>query len=385
MYELGQRFTTGIDIDHALVAKFAEFSGDLNPIHVDAVVAREFGHPKPVAHGAILVAIISRMIGMEIPGPGAVWLSQNVEWLQPVYVGDRISVTLEITEYSQGASLLTLAVCAVNHDGTRVMQGQARVKQGYNLARTGERKMDKKGLAILTGGSRGIGATIAAALAEDGYDVALIFRSNREVAKKVAASVQSFGRKCHLVRADLTIPGQGTEDLIALGPCNLFVHAASADIGTVRIDEGACSSQDLYDLHWQVTCKAAMELVRLVMPGMVEAGHGRLIFMGTSALDSSPPVGWSPYLMAKHALWGYVRSLAVELGPKGITANMISPSMIITDLTKNVPLRAKEIEARKNPVRRLAQPGDVANAVRYLASDGASFVNGQNIFLTGGI
>ena len=89
--------------------------------------------------------------------------------------------------------------------------------------------------------------------------------------------------------------------------------------------------------------------------------------------------------MSKHALWGYVKNLAIELGSNGITANMISPSLTITNFTSDISNRAKEVEAMKNPLRRLAVPEDVSETVGYICSDHASFVNGQNIFLTGGI
>jgi 3-oxoacyl-[acyl-carrier protein] reductase len=90
------------------------------------------------------------------------------------------------------------------------------------------------------------------------------------------------------------------------------------------------------------------------------------------------------YIAAKQSLWGLVRSLALELGPQQITANMVSPGMTVTELTADVPVRIKEAEARKVPLRRLALPEDVANTIAFLASDSGGYLSGVNLPLTGG-
>jgi 3-oxoacyl-[acyl-carrier protein] reductase len=90
------------------------------------------------------------------------------------------------------------------------------------------------------------------------------------------------------------------------------------------------------------------------------------------------------YISAKQALWGLARTASIDLAPQGITVNMLSPSLTNTDLSAHVPQRIKEVEAMKNPCRRLAAPSDSAAAVSWLASDAASFVNGVNLPVTGG-
>lgn len=381
MFQVGQTYSTTLHVNRAMVEKFADFSGDINPIHVELKTARAYGHPKPVAHGAILVAVLSRLIGMEIPGPGAVWLSQDIQWLKPIYVDDHVTVILEVINYSKGAALLTLEASGFNQNNERVMKGVATVKVGKPLV--GEEKtMQKCGLALVTGGSRGIGSTLCSHLAEKGYDIALLFKNNVTGAEQTALEVEALGRECQLIQADLSQPLESfSEEIQEVGRVDAFIHCASPAISPVPVtDDGRAQAR----VHWRVTCEAAMEIVGLIAPGMIERSFGRLIFMGTSGLKDGPQAGWAPYLMAKHSLWGYVRSLAAELGPKGITANMISPSLIVTDLTADIPHRAKEVEARKNPMRRLAVPEDVAETAGFICQPQASFVNGQNIYLTGG-
>ena len=127
-----------------------------------------------------------------------------------------------------------------------------------------------------------------------------------------------------------------------------------------------------------------MALVASASPGMAERKFGRFIFLGTAYTFGMPPGGLAPYVVAKGALWEFVKCAAAELGPAGITSNMVSPGMTVTDLTADVSARAKEVEARKSPMRRLATVEDTAGMVAFLASDAASYLNGVNLPLTGG-
>ena len=382
MYEIGNTYTAELYVDSELVEKFAEFSGDRNPIHVDRFAAQSYGHPRPVAHGAILVAMLSRLIGMEIPGKGAVWLSQDIKWVQPVYVGDTVKVIAEITSYSKGAGLLQLSITAYNQKNIMVMSGESSVKIGTQLSNHERKAMSEKGVALVTGGSRGIGASVSVALAQQGFDIALVYAKSKNEAEGVASQIRDAERQCHLIQTDLNETVDPiVEAMSSFGPISALIHCASPRIESMPAQD--MSAQEMM-LHWSVACKAGAELVSLLAPGMIEREFGRIVFMGTSAMTNTPQSGWASYLMAKHALWAYVRNLAVELGPKGITSNMVSPSLVVTDLTADIPHRVKEVEAQRNPMRRLATPDDVSQTIAFLCQENSSFINGQNIFITGG-
>jgi len=111
-FSKGQVFRKKFRVDSLLVEHFADLSGDRNPIHLDSDEARAYGYPRQVAHGAILVAMLSKMIGMEIPGPGAVWMSQSLDWVAPVLVGDEIELAVTVSHVSTGAGILILQVKA---------------------------------------------------------------------------------------------------------------------------------------------------------------------------------------------------------------------------------------------------------------------------------
>jgi acyl dehydratase len=114
---------TAVDVD-----TFARLSHDTNPLHVDAAAAREFGFPRPVAHGMLALGTISRLIGTEVPGPGALWVSQDVRFGGPVLVGDRLTARVEVTQISRAARIVVLRTEVINHSGALVLLGTAKVK-----------------------------------------------------------------------------------------------------------------------------------------------------------------------------------------------------------------------------------------------------------------
>ena len=117
---------------------------------------------------------------------------------------------------------------------------------------------------------------------------------------------------------------------------------------------------------------------------MKENKHGKIVSILTSYAVGTPPNKLSPYITAKYSLLGLSKSLAVELGPWGITVNCISPSMTSTPLIENLPAKLKEITASQIPLKRLAEPADIASAAVFLSSEHSSFISGENILISGG-
>jgi len=115
-------------ITKELVLLYAELSGDNNPLHVDEIYAASTELKTPVAHGMLLNSFVSQLIGMELPGKGALWLSQTVNFEAPVRYGDNIKIKGKITHITQGGNLLTLQIEAINQNKTRVLSGTANVK-----------------------------------------------------------------------------------------------------------------------------------------------------------------------------------------------------------------------------------------------------------------
>lgn len=385
-FQSGMVFCEEVHLTLQLVEAFAAFSGDHNPLHLKEETALKYGFPHAVAHGAIQTAVVSKLIGMKVPGPGAVWMSQSMEWLKPAYVGETLLVEAEIESVSAGAETLGLLLRATNAKGERVMNGTARVKKA---ARIGGEEADPtlavQRVALVTGGSRGIGAGISRALAEAGFQVAVAYYRGVREADLVAAQIRACGGGATTHAADLTLEGSGAtlvqEVLRIHGRLDVIVHAATQVLPSAGLLE--TSLADLRACS-RIHVEAALELVQAAAPGMIQGRHGRIILLGTSYLFGTPHAKLGAYVAVKSTLVGLMRVLAAELGPHQITANMISPGLTITDLTANFPLRIKEVEARRVSLRRLAVPEDVAKLAVFLASESGGYISGQNLPLTGG-
>lgn len=380
----GMIFTEEVTLSAALVEKFAEFSGDRNPVHLQAEAARDFGFARPFAHGAILSAIVSKLIGMKVPGPGAVWMSQSMEWAKPLFVGETVRVEAEIESASSGAEVLTLKLRAMNAAGEQVMQGSAKVKVAPKVAERVEPAKEQR-VALVTGGSRGIGAAIARALGVAGYQVALTYHANRAAADAVTGEILAGGSAAEAFLCDLSAPGSGTalvaKAIAHFGRVDAIVHAATQSLPAATVLE--TTAEDVRRFS-RIHVEAALELTQAAAADMASRKFGRVIFLGTSALFGPPPPKMAAYVTAKQALWGLARCLAAELGPQQITVNMISPGMTVTDLTADVPARIKETEARRTALRRLAVPEDIARMAVFLATEAGGYVTGQNLPVTGG-
>jgi 3-oxoacyl-[acyl-carrier protein] reductase len=380
----GESICVSIVLDEELIDRFAKLSGDINPLHMDAEEARAFGFPKRVAHGALLISYVSEVIGNRLPGTGAVWHRLEIDWPAPSFAGDVISVVATVLEYSAAARELRLGLEGTNQRGKVVMSGKAEVKIAARLQNTPSSDAGQR-VVLLTGGSRGIGATIGEWLARRDYRVMIGFRESGTVAQAAVDRIRSSNGEAASVKVDVMDEDATYEavrrTVATFGRVDVIVHAASPPLPKIKIEAARYAD---FEPFYRAYVGGAVALLSAAVPEMVRGGFGRFVALGTVAQRGTPPQGWAPYLAAKHALWGLIRSAAIELGPKGITCNMVSPGMTITDLTADISLRTKEVEAQRNPMRRLASPDDTANAVGFLVSDAAGFVNGVDLAVTGG-
>jgi len=399
-HTVGDKHQENFVISEEVVSKFAEFSKDYNPIHLDSSFAKSHGYARKVAHGVIQLSYLSKVIGMDFPGKGAMWIDQTVNWISPVFVGDEINVVLTIKEYSESVNLLTLLTEIFNQNDQKVMTGLAHVKMTtsisvnvgnsiksskiVNLKKTlPMKKLSDKKVALITGGSRGIGEEIVRKLAQQKYTVVVNYKNSKTEADNLVSSIVSAGGDALSIYADMS----KTDEVKALtqsilkkwGKCDVVIHSASPSINLIKADN---IDYDDISLYLEVYLKGAVQLVNFLSPSMKSNKFGRFVFLGTSYMYANPPSGTAAYVSAKEALWGYTKALSSEIAHYGITVNMISPSMAITDLTNNIPARIKEVEAYKNPTRRLVTTSDIASQVVHLCSEDSSYINGINLPIT---
>ncbi|MFN0088635.1 MAG: glucose 1-dehydrogenase [Blastocatellia bacterium] len=368
------------------VEAFAEFSGDWNPLHLDEAFARGTSFHRRVAHGMIVASYVSTLVGMHLPGPGALWAQQNFRWRAPVFIGDELEITLTVRHKSEGTRTLTVEVAAVNQNNQVVMEGEGTVMvlEERKVARDlplGER------VALVTGSSRGIGAAIAQSLAASGASVVINYIRNRSAASDLRARIDSEGGRAIAVQADITDPAavsrlveQARESFGK--PVDVLINNAS---GAIQAKPFIETEWNEIHSHLETQLRGAFNCARAVLPAMIAAGSGRIVNIGSISAWNAPPVNQIGYVTAKAALRAFTKALAAELGPKGIRVNMVSPGMTETDLISDVPERLRKVQAMQTPLRRLATTEDVARTVQFLCSDAAEFINGADIPVCGGI
>ncbi len=242
----------------------------------------------------------------------------------------------------------------------------------------------ERGSALVTGASRGIGAEIARQLAVAGWPVAVNYRSDASGAEQVVKEIEASGGRAVAVRADVTdeesVTSLAREVETELGPLEVLVLNATGPQPLV----------DMENLAWQdhldqlvFFVKSPTLLVQAALPAMKERGRGRVIQIGSDAFERALP-GMSAYNAAKGAQIGLTRTWARELGPHGITVNVIAPGWIPVERHADVPQEAREAYAGDVALRRMGTPGDIAAAVTFLASDAAGFITGERITVNGG-
>ena len=165
-----------------------------------------------------------------------------------------------------------------------------------------------------------------------------------------------------------------------LSGLTLLVNCATTKIPVIKFS--SLSWEDL-QTHIDTNIRGMFNLAKEVVPIFEAQNQGKIIAFTTQAVET-PSAGWLHYITAKSALQGFSRTLAIELAPKGITVNMVSPGMTDTELIADIPEKSRLIVAAKAPLRRLAKPEDIAGAVSFLASSRADYITGETIRVNGG-
>ncbi|MBO0664569.1 3-oxoacyl-ACP reductase [Jiella sp. MQZ9-1] len=241
---------------------------------------------------------------------------------------------------------------------------------------------------LITGAGRGLGAAIAEAFAREGATVAINYRASRKgadnLATRLGALTQAFQAD---VRKAEEVDRLVAEVTKSIGRPTTIVHNALADF-TFNGDARAkldTLSWDEVAAHLDTAVKGALNLIRAARPAMAAAGFGRIITIGTN-LFQNPVVPYHDYTAAKAALLSLTRTAAAELGPAGITVNMVSGGLLrTTDASAATPEAVFDLIGSSTPLRRVTTPQEVADAVLFFASPWARAVTGQNLVVDGGL
>ncbi|OCB14842.1 short-chain dehydrogenase [Mycobacterium vulneris] len=227
--------------------------------------------------------------------------------------------------------------------------------------------------AVVTGGGSGIGAAIAARLRADGLNVAIL---DLQPSDDEFAHVADVTDRAAVDTALNAVRAQ-------LGPISVLVNAAGLDCFKRFTDVSFEKWQQIID----VNLNGVFHCIQAALPDMLEAGWGRIVNISSSSTHSGQPF-MSPYVAAKSAVNGLTKSLALELGPSGITVNAVPPGFIDTPMLRKAEgkgfLGDTDRQIEQTPVRRMGKPEDIAAACAFFVSDEASYITGQILGVNGG-
>lgn len=384
---IGQKETLSHKVTQSDIEKFVDLSGDDNKLHVNKEFAAKTSFKKPVVHGMIGASFISTIIGTKIPGDGALWFSQTLEFLLPVRVGDEITVIAEVTKKIDRDRTIELNVEIQNQNRQVVTRGISKVKVLEELEQAVEeiKVENTKKVALVVGATGGVGSAVAKALAADGYDVILHYHSNKDKVNQIKKQIEeNTDSKTYVIPANIHSE-KDIEELVSQSMreayrIDCFVNCASTPIPPINVVD---LTWEDFEKQMDLNIKINLSFIKKLLPQMIDRKYGKIITVG-SLFSDKPNSNLVHYATAKAALEGFTRAMAFELAPKGIRVNMVSPSMIATDLTADIPEKMKLLSAMQTPLRRLALPEDVAGAVSFLASEKSDYLSGEVIRINGG-
>ncbi|HET8571711.1 MAG TPA: 3-oxoacyl-[acyl-carrier-protein] reductase [Candidatus Limnocylindria bacterium] len=240
-------------------------------------------------------------------------------------------------------------------------------------------------VALVTGGSRGLGRAIALAFAAQGADVAINYRGNASAADEVATAVRKLGRRASTIQGDTSAGREACEAIVKaaldeLGRVDILVNNA----GITRDDLLMRMSAEAWDEVIATNLSGPFWMTRAIARPMMKARAGRIINMSSAAGRMGNP-GQANYAAAKAGLIGLTKTTARELASRGITCNALAPGLITTDLTADLPEAANQALVSLTPLGYIGSVEDVAAAAVYFASDEARYVTGQVLGIDGGI
>ncbi|MCH7483787.1 MAG: 3-oxoacyl-[acyl-carrier-protein] reductase [Chloroflexi bacterium] len=239
-------------------------------------------------------------------------------------------------------------------------------------------------VALVTGGSRGIGRSICTQLAEQGAAVAINYKQSAEQAEDLRQKIAADGGKVITIQADVRKPddvGRMIEEAVAaLGRLDVLVNNAGFNRDTLIL---RMSLED-WDEVMELNLRAVFICTKAVLRTMMRQRWGRIINIGSvSGLTGN--AGQANYAAAKAGLVGFTRAVAREMGSRNITSNLVMPGLVITELTKNIRQEIVDGVKQRLLVDRLGKPEDISASVVYLASDEAEYITGQVLSVDGGL
>lgn len=338
------------------------------------------------------LAGLSTLVGMVMPGRTATFQEFELQW-EPGVSGAADALHSTLTHLSSATRTLAQEV-TYTANGRTLAQGKVHATVARppfspptmeEITRQSLRPLLQGQVALITGAARGLGATTAQLFAAHGARVVVNYRASKEQAEAVVAAIRDAGGEAMAVQADVTdhdaVQRLVAEVIEAWGTVHVLVNNAVANYRPVAFQELTWAQvQDDID----VIVKGAFHTSQAVLPAFLAQGGGRIVNISSVAAET-PPMHQAKYVLAKSALNGLTRALAVEFADRQVAVNLVVPSFAETDLTRGFNAVALGKLKAGSPLKRLATPLEIAEAVLFLASSRSGFTTGQKLMVTGGL
>lgn len=241
-------------------------------------------------------------------------------------------------------------------------------------------------IALVTGGSRGLGAATAAALADQGADVAISYVASAEKAEAVAATLRTKGVRALAIQsdqADLAAAKPLIDRVLAhFGKLDILVNNAAIAVQGRTVDDPELDAENI-DRQWRTNVLGVVATTRAAAQALSDGG--RIIFIGSLLGSRVPFPGVADYAGTKAAISGYARGVARDLGPRNITVNTVQPGIMPTDMAAAVREKLPAALMDLHPIRRIATLEEVAALVCFLAGPNGGYISGEEINVAGGV
>jgi NAD(P)-dependent dehydrogenase (short-subunit alcohol dehydrogenase family)/acyl dehydratase len=385
-----------VDVTAGNVEAFSQLSGDRNPMHTSAEYARNTEYGRPIVHGAFLVGLVSRVLGMHIPGERSVILSLSVRFPKPLFYPARVQVSANLKHFNpeRGTGAVHVAISDLERRWTvlesEVLFGLHAVTREseprsvtpaepsdesavrmppHPIAGTGRSRL------LVTGGTGGIGRQLLPDLAAI-YDVTAVSRKAAAETNAPRAALPHID----LHQVDLEEEGAFERFLEAHDPAEFYgvLHLS------VPAMSRAFASDDLPGVRQHL--RHAVEVPLLIARWARQAGSTvrRLVLVGSTAGSTRPRPELGAYSLGKAAMEHLARLLTADLAAQGATVNIVVPSVVPVGLNEGLSERARNTLIGKTATGRLVEPSDIGAVITFLLSEAASQVNGATIAVDGG-
>lgn len=383
---IGQNVSFSRKIQAKDIADFAKLTGDVNPLHVDSNFALKYGYQSPVVHGMLSASFISTLIGTLLPGPGSLWIGLTLEFVSPVFDGETITIEGKVKQKSIVNRLIVLETRVINSKGEIIIRGESKVKMLQEKKNYKEQKIITKKTVLILGASGGIGSEISHSVANKGHLVLLHYNSDEDKAKKIAFEINKGQGSAQIIQADLASEIGIEELLTKIKDQNLnidaLIHCASPENSPIPFLQ---LNWEEIKLQIDVNLKSIFIILQRLIPRMIDSGGGNIVLIGSAYTSGTPPTNQFRYIVSKSSIVSAAKCLAVEFGPQNIKINVISPGMTNTIMNSKTPEKVKLMTKMQTPLRRIAEPADIAELAAFLLTPGGDHISGQNYRVDGGM